>query len=51
MQRSAALTVMQIVPALNMGGVERGTVEFAQYLKQHGHRAIVVSVADYQWPI
>ncbi|MCX7545088.1 glycosyltransferase [Marinicella gelatinilytica] len=48
MQRSAALTVMQILPALNMGGVERGTVEFARYLKQQGHRAIVVSGGGYQ---
>lgn len=37
------LTVMQIVPRLNMGGVERGTVEFAAYLQQQGHRSIVVS--------
>ncbi len=38
-----ALTVMQVVPQLNMGGVERGTVEFAHYLKQAGHRSVVVS--------
>ncbi len=48
MQSSAALTVMQILPALNMGGVERGTVEFARYLKQQGHRPIVVSTGGYQ---
>ncbi|MEZ5470455.1 MAG: glycosyltransferase [Marinicella sp.] len=34
---------MQVVPRLNVGGVERGTVEFANYLKQQGHRSIVVS--------
>lgn len=37
------LTVVQLVPNLNMGGVERGTVEFAIYLKQQGHRPIVIS--------
>lgn len=37
------LTIMQVLPALKVGGVERGTVEFAVYLKQQGHRAIVVS--------
>ena len=37
------LTVMQILPELKVGGVERGTVEFAVYLKQLGHESIVVS--------
>ena len=37
------LTIMQVLPALKVGGVERGTVEFAIYLKQQGHRPIVVS--------
>lgn len=37
------LTVMQVLPRLNVGGVERGTVEFARYLKQQGHRSVVVS--------
>ncbi len=48
MQGSASLTVLQILPALNMGGVERGTVEFARYLKSQGHRAIVISGGGYQ---
>lgn len=48
MQRSTPLTVLQILPALDMGGVERGTVEFAYYLKSQGHRAIVVSGGGYQ---
>jgi len=48
MQRSAPLTVLQVLPALNMGGVERGTVEFAHYLKSQGHRPIVVSGGGYQ---
>lgn len=37
------LTVMQLLPALDGGGVERSTVEIAQALCRDGHRAIVVS--------
>jgi glycosyltransferase involved in cell wall biosynthesis len=37
------LTVVQILPALDAGGVERGTVEVARALVEAGHRAIVVS--------
>jgi glycosyltransferase involved in cell wall biosynthesis len=37
------LTVMQLLPALEVGGVERGTVEIAAALVKAGHRAIVVS--------
>jgi glycosyltransferase involved in cell wall biosynthesis len=37
------LTVMQVLPALESGGVERGTVEVARELTRRGHRAIVVS--------
>lgn len=37
------LTVMQLLPALEAGGVERGTVEVARALVENGHRAIVVS--------
>ncbi len=38
-----SLTVMQLLPALQAGGVERGTVEVARELVRRGHRAIVVS--------
>lgn len=38
-----ALTVMQLLPALESGGVERSTLEVADALVQAGHRAIVVS--------
>lgn len=38
-----ALTVVQVLPALDAGGVERGTVEIAGALVQRGHRSIVVS--------
>jgi glycosyltransferase involved in cell wall biosynthesis len=37
------LTVLQVLPKLQVGGVERGTIEFAVYLKQQGHHPIVVS--------
>ena len=37
------LTVMQLLPELDVGGVERGTVEIAAALVRDGHRAIVVS--------
>lgn len=37
------LTVMQLLPELDVGGVERGTVEIAAALVRNGHRAIVVS--------
>jgi len=37
------MNILQILPSLDIGGVETGTVELACYLAQHGHRAIVVS--------
>ncbi|GAB3373494.1 glycosyltransferase family 4 protein [Spongiibacter taiwanensis] len=37
------LRVVQILPALNAGGVERGTVEFARELARLGHESIVIS--------
>jgi glycosyltransferase involved in cell wall biosynthesis len=37
------LTVMQLLPELNSGGVERGTLEMGRYLVGNGHRSIVVS--------
>jgi glycosyltransferase involved in cell wall biosynthesis len=38
-----ALTIMQLLPALEVGGVERGTLEIAQALVARGHRALVVA--------
>jgi len=35
--------ILQVLPELNVGGVERGTVDLAVYLKNHGHDALVVS--------
>jgi glycosyltransferase involved in cell wall biosynthesis len=37
------LTVVQLLPALEAGGVERATLEIAEALVRAGHRAIVVS--------
>lgn len=37
------MTVLQVLPALESGGVERGTLEVAGELVRRGHRAIVVS--------
>lgn len=40
---SAKLTILQVLPALHSGGVERGTLEIARALVAAGHRSIVVS--------
>jgi glycosyltransferase involved in cell wall biosynthesis len=37
------LTVVQLLPALQSGGVERGTLEVGKHLAEHGHRSIVIS--------
>lgn len=37
------VTVLQVLPALDSGGVERGTLEIARALVAAGHRSIVVS--------
>lgn len=37
------LTVLQLLPALNAGGVERAAIEISSALVQAGHRAIVMS--------
>ena len=37
------MKVLQILPELNAGGVERGTLELADYLVRHGHKSLVVS--------
>jgi len=40
---SRPLTVLQLLPALESGGVERSTLEIADALVRAGHRALVVS--------
>ncbi|MFH1395569.1 MAG: lipopolysaccharide heptosyltransferase II [Candidatus Omnitrophota bacterium] len=37
------MNILQLVPKLNVGGVEKGTVEVARYLVLNGHKAVVVS--------
>ena len=37
------ITILQVLPDLNSGGVERGTLEVNKYLANNGHRTIVVS--------
>ena len=37
------LTVVQLLPALDAGGVEQSTLEVAEALQRAGHRAVVVS--------
>ncbi|MBP9854237.1 MAG: lipopolysaccharide heptosyltransferase II [Candidatus Omnitrophica bacterium] len=37
------MRILQILPELNVGGVETGTVDFANYLVQHGHDSVVIS--------
>ena len=37
------MKVLQLIPALDVGGTERGTVELAKGLIQRGHEALVVS--------
>ncbi len=39
----AHLSVAQLLPALNGGGVERGALEVARELVKRGHRSIVIS--------
>jgi glycosyltransferase involved in cell wall biosynthesis len=37
------LNIVQVLPALQSGGVERGTLELGQYLAAKDHRSIVIS--------
>lgn len=37
------MNILQILPELNVGGVETGTVDLARYLVKQGHKAVVVS--------
>lgn len=36
-------TILQVVPALVSGGVERGTIEIGKYLVEQGYNSIVIS--------
>ncbi len=48
MAEAKKLTVLQLLPALESGGVERGTLEVAQALVERGHRALVMSAGGRQ---
>ncbi len=37
------MNILQILPELKSGGVERGTIDLAKYLRKQGHKAVVVS--------
>ncbi|MGD7653334.1 MAG: glycosyltransferase family 4 protein [Verrucomicrobiales bacterium] len=37
------MKIVQILPEMNAGGVERGTLELGSYLVRHGHQSIVIS--------
>ena len=37
------LKVVQLLPELNIGGVERGTKDFSKALIENGHESIVIS--------
>ncbi|PIU40613.1 MAG: glycosyl transferase, partial [Candidatus Omnitrophica bacterium CG07_land_8_20_14_0_80_50_8] len=37
------MNILQILPELKSGGVERGTVDLAEYLHRKGHKSVVVS--------
>lgn len=37
------MNILQILPELNVGGVETGTLDLAKYLVRAGHKAVVVS--------
>ena len=37
------MNILQILPELNVGGVETGTVDFAKRLVKLGHKAVVIS--------
>lgn len=37
------MNILQILPSLDVGGVETGTIDLARYLVRSGHKAIVIS--------
>jgi len=37
------MNILQILPVLNVGGVETGTLDLAKYLVKSGHKVVVVS--------
>ena len=37
------MKILQILPELNVGGVETGTLDLSKYLVRLGHKVVVVS--------
>ena len=37
------MNILQVLPQLNVGGVETGTLDLVKYFVGHGHKAVVVS--------
>ncbi len=37
------MIIMQVLPALNSGGVERGAVDIANFIASKGHKSIIIS--------
>lgn len=37
------MKIIQLLPALNSGGVERGMLEVGKYLVEQGHESLVIS--------
>lgn len=37
------MNILQVLPELNLGGVETGTLDLSRYLVKFGHKAVVVS--------
>lgn len=37
------MNILQVLPTLDVGGVETGTVDLAKYLVQNGHKAVICS--------
>jgi len=37
------MKILQILPELNVGGVETGTLDLSKYLVRLGHKSVVVS--------
>ncbi len=50
MAEDKKLSILQLLPALDSGGVERGTLEVAHALVERGHRALVMSAGGRQVP-
>lgn len=41
--QNKTMNILQILPEMNVGGVETGTLDFGKYLVEHGHKSVVIS--------